>query len=147
MRQQVDLGRGQRRGAFHYRQRVRLVGQPRLARPLRAAIHGAQDALGAREFAPQRRHRHPAFADTEERAQIAVTRRVEDDPLAVLGVDNALAQLELNLCCHASPSGNPQVEQASGLGTLTQQYFLRVLVSLTPQDAAEVDLMPVGHVA
>ena len=116
-------------------------------RPLCAAIHGTQNALGTREFALQRCQRYSAFADAEEHTQIAVMRRVEDDPLAVLGVGDALAGLEQNLCRHASPSGNPQVEQASGLGTLTQQDFLRVLVSLAPQDAAEVDLMPVGHVA
>ena len=67
----------------------------------RAAIYSTQDALGSRELASQRRHRHTAFTDAEERAQIAVTRRVEHDALAVLVVVDALAGLKLNLCRHS----------------------------------------------
>ena len=49
-----------------------------------------------------RGHRHSAFADAEERAQIAVTRRIENDALAEFVVSNALAGLESETV-HSTP--------------------------------------------
>ena len=46
MRQQIDLRRGQRRGALHERQRMRLVREPRLASTVVATRDRADDAVG-----------------------------------------------------------------------------------------------------
>ena len=103
-------------------------------------LDGTQDALGARDFSAHRSRWHPTIANAKEGAQVAVTYRVEDNPLAVLMMIDALARLKLNFCFHDPTSRDPKVEQASGFAAVTKQDFLRVLVRLSPQDAPEVEL-------
>ena len=50
VRQQIDLGRGERRSALHHRKRMRLVGQPCSSRAFRAPFDGAQDSFGSRKL-------------------------------------------------------------------------------------------------
>ena len=60
---------------------MRLVRQPRPAPAFCAAVHGAQDALGARKLSPQRSNRDTPLADAEEGPQIAVASLLKDDAL------------------------------------------------------------------
>jgi hypothetical protein len=85
----------------------------------------------------ERANRHTALADAEERAQVAVARRVKNDALAEFVMGDPFAGLELSLYFHAPTSGDPQMEQASRLAAFAEQDLLRILVGLAPQNAAE----------
>jgi hypothetical protein len=99
MWQEVDLGGGQRRCAFHDRKNVRLERQPRLPRTLLRTQDIQQDSLGARPISAHGCQRHPAFTDTEERAKVAIALRLDHDALAKFMVSNALARRKGTMCC------------------------------------------------
>ena len=95
MREQVDRRRGQRRGALHQRQRMRLACQPRLPQARRAPLHAGQHALGARQGRQGGGGRDLPFAVAEEYPQVPVTRRADHHPIAELGMPYPRAGREL----------------------------------------------------
>jgi hypothetical protein len=70
---------------------MRLIREPCLATSIGPAVHGAQDALGTRQFTPNGRSRHAPLTHPEEGAQVSVARRIKDDALTQLDMGNALA--------------------------------------------------------
>lgn len=113
-----------------------LVGQPRLARTLSAAIDGTQDAFGARDLAAHGANRHTALTHTKKGTQVAIVGRVKNDTLTKFVVGDPFSGLKLSLYFHAPTSGNSQMEEARRFRALAQQDFLRVLVGFAPQQTA-----------
>ncbi len=63
---------------------MRFVLEPRLASPVIARGHGADDPLRPRQERLQRGDRHETLAAREEGAHVPVALRVDDDALAEL---------------------------------------------------------------
>ena len=105
VRQKVDT-RGRKGGrALHERQRVGLVGKPRLAHTLWATRDRAKDALSARLLKLERRQRNTSFSTREERAHISVSRRLDDNALTKLCVADPLAWSEFGDLLHQDSLG------------------------------------------
>ena len=82
--------------------------------------------------------RYTPLSNTKEGAQVAIVPWIEYDTLTKFVVGDPFAWLKLNFCFHVPISGNSQMEEACRFRAFAQQNFLWILVSLAPQQAAEV---------
>ena len=103
-------------------------------------VDGPKDTFGTRHLATNQGQRHPTLADAEGRAKVANVRNIKDDTLAKLSVCDPFSWDELGLIRHQKASSDPQVKEASSLCAIAQHDLLWILMRLTPQYPAKIDV-------